>query len=56
MEGGRLNTASEILVGQGHGASDDRESGVKGALESVKASSWEVPGGPASARETGYYA
>jgi len=40
-EGGRLDTASERLDGQGRGASDDRESGVDGALESVKAASRE---------------
>ena len=41
MEGGRLDTASERLGGQGRGASEDRESGVDGALDLVKAASRE---------------
>ena len=42
MEEGRLDTASELPDGQGRGASDDRESGVDGALDSVKAASREL--------------
>jgi len=36
------DTASEVLDGQGRGVSDDSESGVDGALESVKAASREL--------------
>ena len=39
---GRLDTASDVLDGQGRGVSDDSESGVDGALESVKAASREL--------------
>jgi len=39
--GGGLNTASEVLDGQGRGVPDDGASGGDGALESVKAASRE---------------
>jgi len=42
MEGRRLDTASERLDGQGRGASDDKESGVVGALDSVMVASREL--------------
>ena len=53
MEEVGYDTASEVLDGQGRGVSDDSESGVDGALESVKVASRELLPTLAGAGTTG---